>query len=560
MKKKNKHQQSCDPKILCCCAGFLIFSLLFYLSFPSNNNPQETAFHHPIIILESIHEKKENKGQDLINQNNHAKNRTQRSNFTESPIFNEPTGSADSRDKKRRATIREIFAHGFSGYAQFCYGKGDLRPLSYHCNSNGRDMPESPPMGFQLIANIDTFLLMGLHDFYDEARSWIETSLRWNVPIKVSVFETTIRCLGGLISAYQLTNDTLFLNRARELGNILIYAFNASSRIPYNKVTLDSSKPWGVNTNLAEAGTLSLEFASLSVITKDPSYAQKVLECYRSIIQFRSPETWLFSSNIRPTDVRHIVFEGDKAIGGGTDSFYEYLLKYSLLTKNNDKVMNEWWRHTADEIIEKHLRRINIEGIEMAYINPSDQPRHLECFLGGVFALAAINENDLVRKDIYKQVAEELGQFCRVLYTIREGTFKGLPVEAIRVRTMNGLTQLMILDASFRQRPEAVETWFYLWRLTKDQKYKDWAWDYAKALATVKVDYGYVSLESDEAVLDIQNSYFLSETLKYLFLIFSPDSVFPLDRYIFNTEAHPLLKFDPKSYYDLYIVSFPSLK
>ena len=114
----------------------------------------------------------------------------------------------------------------------------------------------------------------------------------------------------------------------------------------------------------------------------------------------------------------------------------------------------------------------------------ADQPNHLECFLGGVFALASLEEKDIIRKDMsdlspfldlsvrYKQVAEELGQLCRALYTIRTGTFTGLPVEAIQVRTADGSTTLSVIDASFQQRPEAVETWFYLWRLTKNEKYR----------------------------------------------------------------------------------------
>jgi len=50
---------------------------------------------------------------------------------------------------------------------------------------------------------------------------------------------------------------------------------------------------------------------------------------------------------------------------------------------------------------------------------------------------------------------------------------------------------------------------------------------------------------------DVQQSFFLAETLKYLYLIFSPDSVIPLDRYVFNTEAHPLPIIDFKIDFDV---------
>lgn len=39
---------------------------------------------------------------------------------------------------------------------------------------------------------------------------------------------------------------------------------------------------------------------------------------------------------------------------------------------------------------------------------------------------------------------------------------------------------------------------------------------------------------------DVQQSFFLAETLKYLYLLFSPDDVMSLDKWVFNTEAHPL--------------------
>ena len=94
-------------------------------------------------------------------------------------------------------------------------------------------------------------------------------------------------------------------------------------------------------------------------------------------------------------------------------------------------------------------------------------------------------------------------------------------------------------------RPEVVETYFYLWRLTHNQKYRDWAWDAAKAIEThCRTDSGYSGIkdvyQTNPLKDDAQPSYFLAETLKYLYLIFCDDSVLPLDKWVFNTEAHPL--------------------
>lgn len=85
-----------------------------------------------------------------------------------------------------------------------------------------------------------------------------------------------------------------------------------------------------------------------------------------------------------------------------------------------------------------------------------------------------------------------------------------------------------------------------MWRMTKEQKYRDWAWDAAEAIERhCRTDTGYSGLKDVRYVNslkdDVQQSFFFAETLKYLFLIFSDDDVLPLDKYVFNTEAHPFL-------------------
>lgn len=112
----------------------------------------------------------------------------------------------------------------------------------------------------------------------------------------------------------------------------------------------------------------------------------------------------------------------------------------------------------------------------------------------------------------------------------------------------------MFLFFSIRQneryyilRPEVIEGWFYLWRLTKDRKYRDWAWDAVLAIekhCLVPGGAGYSGInnvDSEEPMQDdVQQSYFLAETLKYLYLIFSSDDLISFNQWVFNTEGHPL--------------------
>jgi len=99
-------------------------------------------------------------------------------------------------------------------------------------------------------------------------------------------------------------------------------------------------------------------------------------------------------------------------------------------------------------------------------------------------------------------------------------------------------------------RPETVESLFLMWRYTHNQKYRDFAWKiFGSIEENCKSTYGYSGLndvKNGNSKNDLQESYFVAETLKYLYLIFSDDSMLPLtgsDAYVFNTEGHPFSVF-----------------
>ena len=102
-------------------------------------------------------------------------------------------------------------------------------------------------------------------------------------------------------------------------------------------------------------------------------------------------------------------------------------------------------------------------------------------------------------------------------------------------------------------RPETVESLFYAWRETHDQKWRNYAEQIWHALVRhcQVAGGGFTDVRdvthSQPHKMDKQESWFLAETLKYLWLIFQPDTVLPLEDYVFNTEAHPIRKFDEKN-------------
>lgn len=134
-----------------------------------------------------------------------------------------------------------------------------------------------------IIDALDTLMLMNLTEEYNQAREWIATDLDFNKNQNVNVFETTIRVLGGLLSAFHLSNnDPMYLEKAVDLGDRLMHAFKTESGIPYSGVTLSSGEPemFGPSST-AEATTVQLEFKYLSHLTGDMKYwdaAEKVME------------------------------------------------------------------------------------------------------------------------------------------------------------------------------------------------------------------------------------------------------------------------------------------
>jgi mannosyl-oligosaccharide alpha-1,2-mannosidase len=177
------------------------------------------------------------------------------------------------------------------------------------------------------------------------------------------------------------------------------------------------------------------------------------------------------------------------------------------------------------------------------YSNGGVQKRmgHLACFSGGMFALTAMYPHaDMSKFEIedYRSMAVEITHTCHESY-IRTNTRLG--PEAFSFE--NG-AEVNPVDRYYILRPEVVESYFYLWRMTKDKKYRDWAWDMVEALEKhCRTANGYSGIRdvmsNSPSQDDVQQSFFFAETLKYLYLIFSDDSVIPLDKYVFNTEAHP---------------------
>src|SRR5206468_2060068 len=122
----------------------------------------------------------------------------------------------------------------------------------------------------------------------DQTRELIAKNLSFDQDIYVKNFEITIRILGGLLSSYQLTGDKRLLALAEDLGKRLLPAFNSPTGLPYVYVNLKTGAVRGAETNPAEAGTLLLEFGTLSKLTGKPVYYEKAKRALVEVYNRRS--------------------------------------------------------------------------------------------------------------------------------------------------------------------------------------------------------------------------------------------------------------------------------
>src|SRR5207237_9017350 len=167
-------------------------------------------------------------------------------------------GGAQVNKRELAARVRAEFLHAWRGYERYAWGHDELRPLS----KTARDW-YGEPLYMTPVDALDTLIIMGFRQEADRDREFIVSHLDFDRDIYVQNFEITIRHLGGLLSAYQLTNDKRLLRLAEDLGNRLLPAFHSPTGIPYRFVNLRTGKVRDEVTNPAEAGTLLIEFGAL---------------------------------------------------------------------------------------------------------------------------------------------------------------------------------------------------------------------------------------------------------------------------------------------------------
>ncbi|KAJ7044147.1 glycoside hydrolase family 47 protein [Mycena alexandri] len=495
-----------------------------------------------------------------------------------------------SADVVKRDAIVRAFQHAWGAYERDAMGDDEYHPIS----QEGSNLTDAGGIGYTVVDSIDTMLLMGLTQEYSRAREWVATKMSFDRNASFNTFETTIRVLGGLLSAYHLSGeDPLYLEKAIELADRMIPVFNTPSRLPLTNVNLalreGSMDPgWPEFVSSAEVATLQLEMKYLSQLSANSIYWEKA-EAVMQVIKAALLPHGLASIFLNWQTGQFVI--SAMRLGSRADSYYEYLLKQYLLTNRTEVFYRDMYNNAMDAVHKSLIKKsVNSNMIHTSEIIPERHPNgevswrltpkqdHLVCFFGGSLLLGATTVGALVHPVSVPPKPEELSESgmrdwktgINLIKTCMDthSTATGLAPEVAHFRiASDGIGQdprfpsdwyikgaqgsqkpdeLPPYDARYMLRPETVESLFLAYRLTGNEKYRTWAWDIFQAIERhCRVETGgYATIINVDEVPsrqeDKMETFMMSETLKYLYLIFADASVLPLDKYVLNTEAHPL--------------------
>ena len=469
-------------------------------------------------------------------------------------------GNPDYHRTPLQADVRNVTRTMYRAYMDSCMGRDEFEPTTNQCLDWFN-------IGLTVLDSLDTLILMDLEPEYQQSRQWAADRLSFRkIDEKVSIFEIVIRAIGGLNSAYQLTNDTLWLNKSVELGEMLLQSFELDDLtcppptvfIGDNIKSRTDQKEMDVISTPAEVGTLQLEFRTLSQLSGNPKFAKAVDKC-QNVLVAAVPSSGLVPSHY---DVSRNAFYGSRiCVGGGVDSFYEMLVKNWITWGKEDDALRDAYE-TAIAGIYKNLARKRHGHVFIGEI-PSvvrghvrDTMDHLACFLPGTLAIAA--QHGLggglhgEGKHDYMPRARALTESC---FAMTRGTRSGLAGEITDFHSEVPKPKVG-QDVSLL-RPEIVEALYYMDKLDPKagDKYKEmgrimWKDMRRSAQVATKPDgvmsstFNLLFSGGAQSHSDKLHSFVIAETYKYFYLLFDErppfEGPFPLDRWVYNTEAHPI--------------------
>lgn len=465
-----------------------------------------------------------------------------------------------------KGQVKELFFFAYDSYIENAYPSDELKPIS--CVPNARildgleDAAKNDVLGNFSVTLIDSLTTVAI--FNDRAKFQQMVELvretfprKFDIDSTVQVFETTIRVLGGLISAHLYATDPsktvylgadydgVLLELARDMADRLLPAYLTATGLPLARINLRHglvglTADMVAENNVAAMACPTFELTMLSYLTYDDKYA--------AVSRYAMNKTWALRSELdllpmsfnSKTGQCYSYFTG---IGASIDSFYEYALKGSVLF--DDQHLSEIW-YDSYEALRIHCKAdwffVNSHATGGQMTTPWIDS--LSAFFPGLQVLAGDIE-DSVRKNLMSlKLWDTFGgiperwRFQEEVFQLEDSTLSEEQLIALQQRSSVPLEWYPL-------RPEFIESTYFLYRATKDPFYLNIGLAVLESLQTRfkhKCGFGGIQDVITGEAQDRMESFVLSETLKYLYLLFDEDNELhhSRDNVVFSTEAHPM--------------------
>jgi mannosyl-oligosaccharide alpha-1,2-mannosidase len=173
--------------------------------------------------------------------------------------------------------------------------------------------------------------------------------------------------------------------------------------------------------------------------------------------------------------------------------------------------------------------------------------QHLACFVGGMVGLGArINDSPeelatairLTKGCVWAYQNTASGIMPEIFYVDKcpsEGSCEWTDEGHVESGHQYGFTQ--VSDSSYQLRPEAIESVFVMYRITGDPIWQEKGWNMFQAImkhTTTPIANARISdvTSANPRLDDSMESFWLAETLKYFYLLFSEPNLVSLDDFV----------------------------
>ncbi|EGX96619.1 class I alpha-mannosidase [Cordyceps militaris CM01] len=541
-----------------------------------------------------------------------------------------PESAADKTKREaRRAKVKAAISKSWNSYRKNAWMHDELRPIS--------GAFKDPFCGWAatLVDSLDTLWIAGLREEFDDAVQYGVANIDFTFSEKyeIPVFETTIRYLGGLLAAFDVSGGhegkyPVLLDKAVELAEVLYGVFDTPNRMPvlyYRWQPMHvAQKHKAATVGIAELATLSMEFTRLAQLTKENKYYDAVDRITNALVEFQTEGKaaipGLFPENLDASGdslVPSSSYSQSFSMGGSQDSAYEYFPKEYLLLGGLEPKYQKLHEATVSAVDEWLMYRpminesdwdiyfsakIRTQGDPSRDLDVQYEASHLTCFLGGMYGLGAKifdRPQDLATAkrltdgcvwayhktpsglmpeasllvpcpsldkcpfdkaawyaslDSNKEYRDQQISEWELQYgTVAQSGDSSVPERPqsheeyvedyiTSMRLPAGFSSVVF--RSYILRPEAIESVWYMYRITGDPAWMDKGWAMFEAtMAATDTDLANTAV-SDVMVEkppmdDAMESFWIAETLKYYYMLYAGPDVISLDEWVLNTEAHP---------------------